>query len=60
MTSSGVSAGMDMSLAIIERRFGAEAAERDASAAEHTRHTDADEDPFADELNPLAGMLNLS
>jgi len=59
VTSSGVSAGMDMSLAIIERRFGAGAAQAVATGAEYTRHADADEDPFADDLNALAGMLGL-
>jgi transcriptional regulator GlxA family with amidase domain len=59
-TSSGVSAGMDMSLAIIERLFGSEAASTVATAAEYTRHTDADEDPFADDLNALAGVLGLA
>jgi putative intracellular protease/amidase len=60
VTSSGVSAGMDMTLAIIERLFGSEAAETVTAAAEYTRHTNADEDPFADDLNALAGMLSSS
>jgi transcriptional regulator GlxA family with amidase domain len=58
-TSSGVSAGMDMSLAIIEQLFGAEAAEAVEKGAEYTRHRDADQDPFAAELNVLAKQLGL-
>ncbi len=56
-TSSGVSAGTDMSLAVIERLFGSEAAETVMKAAEYTWHRDADDDPFAAELNSLAAML---
>lgn len=58
VTSSGVSAGMDMALAVIARLFGAEAAEQVAAATEYTWHRDADVDPFADQLNALAGMLS--
>jgi transcriptional regulator GlxA family with amidase domain len=57
VTSSGVSAGMDMALALIERLFGAEAAEQVAVGTEYTRHRDADRDPFVAHLNSLAGML---
>jgi len=46
-TSSGVSAGMDMSLAVIERLHGAEIAEQVAIWAEYTWHRDRDHDPFA-------------
>lgn len=56
-TSSGVSAGTDMSLAIIEGLFGTEAAETVMKAAEYTWHRDADDDPFASELNSLVAML---
>jgi transcriptional regulator GlxA family with amidase domain len=59
-TSSGVSAGMDMSLAIISRLFGDEAAETVSKATEYTRHRDADDDPFVGELNSLAGQLGLA
>jgi putative intracellular protease/amidase len=48
----------DGKFAIIERLFGAEAAQTVAAAAEYTRHTDAGEDPFADDLNALAGLLS--
>lgn len=56
-TSSGVSAGMDMTLAIIAQLAGEEAAVFASKAAEYTWHRDADDDPFASELNSLAGML---
>jgi transcriptional regulator GlxA family with amidase domain len=46
-TSSGVSAGMDMTLAVIERLLGREAAEIAAQEAEYTRNPDPDNDPFA-------------
>lgn len=57
-TSSGVSAGTDMSLAVIEKLFGGEAADTVMKAAEYTWHRNADDDPFASELNSLAGMLD--
>lgn len=47
-TSSGVSAGMDMSLGFIAHLYGHEAAEKLAILIEHTWHQDADVDPFAD------------
>lgn len=56
-TSSGVSAGMDMTLALIAKRFGDAAAESVAMNAEYTWHRDADSDPFAQYLNEgLAAM----
>ncbi|EED32299.1 possible transcriptional regulator [gamma proteobacterium NOR5-3] len=58
-TSSGVSAGMDMSLAIIQKLWGNEAAEMAASYTEYTWHRDADNDPFAAELNVLAKQLGM-
>ena len=51
VTSSGVSAGTDMSLAVIERMFGAEQAQLIVNITEYERHTDADQDPFAALLN---------
>ncbi len=51
VTSSGVSAGIDMALAIIARLFGSEAAETIARGAEYTWHRDADVDPFVQYLN---------
>ncbi len=46
-TSSGVSAGMDMSLALIARLLGQETAENVANWAEYEWHKDANRDPFA-------------
>jgi len=57
VTSSGVSAGMDMALAIIARLFGQEAAEGIAIGTEYTWHRDADVDPFITHLNQLTPML---
>lgn len=51
VTSSGVSAGTDMSLAIIERLFGAQRAQQVAAFTEYQWHTDADVDPFIQFLN---------
>ena len=47
VTSSGVSAGIDMTLAVIEVLAGARTAYNAALWAEYTRQTDADKDPFA-------------
>jgi len=46
-TSSGVSAGMDMSLAVIEGLLGEETSDQVAIWAEYERHRNADWDPFA-------------
>ena len=46
-TSSGVSAGMDMSLALIARLLGEDTAVQAATWAEYEWHRDADWDPFA-------------
>ncbi|MEM1389083.1 MAG: DJ-1/PfpI family protein [Pseudomonadota bacterium] len=46
-TSSGLSAGMDMALAVIERLHGRAAADDVALMAEYTWHDEADLDPFA-------------
>ena len=56
-TSSGVSAGMDMSLALIETLFGSAASEAVATGAEYTWHRDADVDPFVRHLNAGLGLL---
>lgn len=45
-TSSGVSAGMDMALAVIEKYLGQEAALKVMECAEYTWHQDPDLDPF--------------
>jgi len=51
VTSSGVSAGMDMSLAVIAKLYGQERAEFLAAAAEYEWHRDANHDPFIKYLN---------
>lgn len=50
-TASGVSAGMDMAVALIARLFGEPVAGQVRAAAEYTWHADADDDPFFTELN---------
>jgi transcriptional regulator GlxA family with amidase domain len=51
VTSSGVSAGIDMALAIIADLFGIERAEEVATLTEYQWHKDADSDPFVAYLN---------
>jgi transcriptional regulator GlxA family with amidase domain len=46
-TSSGVSAGIDMALAVVERIAGSQTAEMLATATEYEWHRDAGWDPFA-------------
>ncbi|AHE52945.1 hypothetical protein NX02_06065 [Sphingomonas sanxanigenens DSM 19645 = NX02] len=46
-TSSGVSAGTDMALALVEKLYGRKAAEHAATIAEYRWHDDAADDPFA-------------
>ncbi len=46
-TLSGVSAGIDMALAVMARLYGAETAEKIAIAMEYDWHRDAGWDPFA-------------
>jgi putative intracellular protease/amidase len=50
-TSSGVSAGMDMSIAIITKLFGEQAAAGVLAGAEYTWHQDSTVDPFVSHLN---------
>ena len=52
-TSSGVSAGMDMALAVMADLFGLDMAERLALGCEYEWHKDANRDPFA----KLAGLV---
>jgi transcriptional regulator GlxA family with amidase domain len=47
VTSSGISAGIDMALAVIGERYGQGTAEAIAVAMEYEWHRDADWDPFA-------------
>ncbi len=58
-TSSGVSAGMDMALAIVSRLFGEDQAQLAASYTEYRWHKDPDDDPFHGELNLLAKELGM-
>jgi transcriptional regulator GlxA family with amidase domain len=51
VTSSGVSAGTDMALAVIAELFGTERAEQIAIFTEYQWHRDADSDPFSAYLN---------
>lgn len=51
ITSSGVSAGTDMSLAVVEKVYGREAAERRAKGAEYIWSDDPNNDPFAVEIS---------
>ncbi|MCP4626948.1 MAG: DJ-1/PfpI family protein [bacterium] len=53
-TSSGVSAGIDMSLAVIAVLFGENKAEDVANYTEYVWNRNADEDPFHKYLNQLA------
>jgi putative intracellular protease/amidase len=50
-TSSGVSAGTDMALAVVARLYGKETAREIADAAEYEWHTDSTRDPFSRFLN---------
>jgi len=50
-TSSGVSAGTDMALAVIARLYGFERAEKIAIQTEYSWHRDADSDPCAQYLD---------
>jgi len=52
-TSSGVSAGMDMSLAVIASLYGKEKALDIANGAEYIWNQDPDDDPFHKYLNKL-------
>lgn len=58
VTSSGVSAGMDMALAVIARLWGEERAEQIAIATEYEWHRDADVDPFVKYLNQAPALSN--
>jgi len=52
-TSSGVSAGMDMALAVLADLYGPDKAESTAIGTEYTWHRDSARDPFA----KLAGLV---
>ena len=51
ITSSGVSAGIDMALGVIARLFGEEAAETIANGTEYEWNRDPDNDPFIEFLD---------
>jgi len=48
VTSSGISAGIDMALSVIAGRYGREIAEAIAVAMEYEWHRDPERDPFAE------------
>lgn len=52
-TSSGVSAGMDMALAVLAGLYGVDKADETAIGSEYTWHKNAEDDPFA----KLAGLV---
>ena len=56
VTSSGVSAGIDMALAVIARLWGRERAERIAVGTEYEWHDDPSRDPFHRWLNQGAAL----
>jgi transcriptional regulator GlxA family with amidase domain len=56
VTSSGVSAGMDMALAVIAKLWGRELAELVAAGTEYEWHTDPTDDPFHRFLNQGAAL----
>jgi putative intracellular protease/amidase len=58
ITSSGVSAGIDMALALIAKLFGEETAEQIAAGTEYEWHRDSTEDPFTQYLDQ--GMRGLT
>ena len=58
ITSSGVSAGIDMALAVIAKLFGTETAEQIAAGTEYEWHRDPTEDPFTQYLDQ--GLQGLS
>lgn len=57
MTSSGVSAGIDMSLAVVARFFGHDAARMLAQATEYEWNEDASRDPFVGNLDSAMPYL---
>lgn len=57
ITSSGVSAGMDMALAVIAKLFGDATAQQMAVGAEYQWHTDPDVDPFYKYMNQFDPVL---
>jgi putative intracellular protease/amidase len=60
VTSSGVSAGMDMALAVIERLYGSERAEGIARLTEYEWHRDPSWDPFVAYLDDASRLIGLA
>ena len=58
-TSSGVSAGTDMAVAIIEDLLGSDARTAVVNGAEYTWHDNPEVDPFASELNVAARAMGM-
>lgn len=59
-TSSGVSAGMDMAIAIIDKHFGPEARQQVTEGVEYVWHADPDSDPFVGSLNAGAKAMGMA
>jgi putative intracellular protease/amidase len=57
VTSSGVSAGIDMALAVIAKLYGRERADLIANLTEYEWQTDSTRDPFHKYLNQAAATL---
>ncbi len=57
VTSSGVSAGTDMALAVIAHQHGVDTAHAVAAYTEYQWHTDSHDDPFAVYLNKADPMM---
>jgi putative intracellular protease/amidase len=55
-TSSGVSAGTDMALAVIAKLYGEARAEKISIQTEYSWHRDANHDPFAEYLDQGAAL----
>lgn len=58
-TSSGVSAGIDMSLAVVARFFGVDAARMIAASTEYEWNENADRDPFVRYANSATGHVDM-
>jgi transcriptional regulator GlxA family with amidase domain len=52
-TSSGISAGMDVTYAFVSEMYGEETAQLIADRSEYHRNTDASVDPFAKRWNAM-------
>ena len=59
-TSSGVSAGMDMAIAIIDQHFGPEVRQQVTEGVEYVWHDDPSSDPFVGSLNVGAKAMGMA